>query len=317
MNELSLDFYGETLKIQKPKDLSLLRIQISEQFHFSDEEAIGILIYYLKNDSKQYIVNDEDYSNFLKFNLSILYLDIDQNSKLYMDSKAKLEEENIELEKLKKNREKIVKLEEQYLKSYDEKLKNINRQLDILLAKKLDLVTSKNNKINDFKSQLERIDRKINDMKLKEEKKDTLKSANNNENKMISFNKVKEALDNVVQKVKVMTNEYIFKRFEINEKEEVKVENIEKMTKDVVEEINNLSKLVIKDINEEKEKKIVLKGGAKLLGSYDSSELCDECENKNKHKEDHILVKIVDEESGLVHKGVQCKGCGRIIWNQN
>lgn len=316
MEEFTLDFYGETVKIQKPKELSLLRIQISEQFHFCDEEAIAILIYYFKNDSKQYIINDEDYSNFLKFNLSILYLDIDKNSKLYMDTKTKLEEESFELGKLKKNREEIVKLEEQYLKSYEEKLNNINKQIDILLAKKLDLVTLKNNKINDFKSQLERIDKKINEINVKEEK-EILKCTNKNENNMISFNKLKEVLDNVVEKVKVVTYEYIFKRFENNEKEELKIENIKKVTKDAVEEINNLSKLVIKDINEEKEKKRLLKRGAKKLASDSISDLCDECENKNKHKQDHVLVKIVDEESGVVHRGVQCKGCGRIIWNEN
>lgn len=38
MEEFTLDFYGETVKIQKPEELSLLRIQISEQFHFCDEE---------------------------------------------------------------------------------------------------------------------------------------------------------------------------------------------------------------------------------------------------------------------------------------
>ena len=48
-----------------------------------------------------------------------------------------------------------------------------------------------------------------------------------------------------------------------------------------------------------------MKGGTKKLTSDSISDLCDECENKNKHKQDHVLVKIVDEESGVVHSAMQ------------
>ena len=131
MEEFTLDFLGEKVNIRKPKDLSSLRIQISEKYCLNEADAIEILLYYKINDNKQYIINDEDFSNFLKLNISMIYLDIDQNSKLYLEYKSKIEEENIEgnseLEELVERRKNIEKLEEEYLKSYNDKLTNINR----------------------------------------------------------------------------------------------------------------------------------------------------------------------------------------------
>ena len=128
-------------------------------------------------------------------------------------------------------------------------------------------------------------------------------------------------LDIIVEKVKVVTNEYIFKKSETADENE-KIEDIKKISKNAVEEINNLSQLVIKDNKEEK--KISLRGGAKNNLSEDNSDLCEKCENKNKHKLDHISITTVktsneneNENDKVIYTGVKCKGCGAIIWNEN
>ena len=289
MESLTLDFFGEKVSISKPKDLSILRIMISEKFGFSDTDATEILIYFTKDNKKTYIINEEDYSNFRNLKLPILFLDIEKNSRLYMSSLEKIKEETTK----KSNEE---------LKLYQDQLKNINNQIDELRTKKMDLV------------------RKINELIKKQKIEEELKKQEENEN---AFNKVKKMLDNVVEKVKEVTNEYVFKRFEGQEKK-AQVENIKKLTKDAVNEINNLSKIVINqsnnligEINGDEDDKIVLKGAARQLGaSGNNVELCDDCENKNKHKQDHLSVRVVDPDVKVVYFGNKCKGCGKIIWDE-
>ena len=233
-----------------------------------------------------------------------------------MEYKSKIEDEilegDIDLEKLIEKRKNVEKLEEEYLKSYNEKLVNINRQLDILLAKKLDLVTLKKNKIKKYEEQKEEINKKINELN---ENKETLKNIKQEKN-IISFNKINEFLNNVVEKVKNVTYGYIFKKYE-NEEEgnEEKIENIKIMTKNAVEEINNLSKLVIKNINEEK--KMNLKNNAGNLKKEGNSELCEKCEYKNKHKLDHLSIRVIAQDEETTYEGIQCKGCGATIWVGN
>jgi hypothetical protein len=289
MESLTLDFFGEKVTISKPKDLSILRIMISEKFGFSDTDATEILIYFTKDNKKTYIINEEDYSNFKNLKLPILFLDIEKNSRLYMSNLEKVKEETTK----KSNEE---------LKLYQDQLISINNQIDELRTKKMDLV------------------RKINELIKKQKLEEELKKQEENEN---AFNKVKKMLDNVVEKVKEVTNEYVFKRFEGQEKK-AQVENIKKLTKDAVNEINNLSKIVINqsnnligEINGDEDDKIVLKGAARQLGaSGNNVELCDDCENKNKHKQDHLSVRVVDPEVKVVYFGNKCKGCGKIIWDE-
>ena len=323
MEKLLLDFFGEKVSISKPKDLSLLRIQISEQFCFSDTDATEILIYYINDNQKTYIVNDEDYSNFLKQKISFLHLDIDTKSKLYQDNYKKLESENetkiVELEKLLVKKKRIEKLEEVYLKTYNEKLSAINRQLDIYLAKKLDLVTSKKNKIKGFESQKDVINKKICELTQKEVALKASPKKINQNNNISMYARIKGVLDNAIEKLKEMTNEYVFKRFD-NSKSEEK-DNIKKITNDAVEEINNLSLLVLKqtqNIKEDDEDIFLLKGeGNKLLlNNDDDSGLCQSCIDKKKNKKEFYTIKIVGEDTGVVYTGVKCKGCEQIIWEE-
>ena len=340
MENITLDFFGEKITIIKPKDLSFLRILISEKFLLSDVDAAEILIYYIKDNKKHFIINDEDYLNFINLKISIIYLDIDPKSELYLNNKKKIEKENStksnekesndELEKLIQKKKEIEKLEEEYLKSYKAKLTNLNKQIDMLLAQKLDLVTMKKNKIKEIGAQKEKINKKISEIsENKEILEENSKKENKDETNLLSFdkfNKVKEVLENVVEKVKDVTNEYIFKNFEQTKKED-KIDNIKKTTKDAIEEINNLSRLVInqssnliEEINGNEEEKIILKGAGRRLGANEeSSDLCESCVNKNKRKLNHVSIKVKegDNENVKVLRGVKCKGCGCIIWEEN
>ena len=338
MENITLDFFGEKITIIKPKDLSFLRILISEKFLLSDVDAAEILIYYMKDNKKQFIINDEDYLNFINLKISIIYLDIDPKSELYLNSKKKLEKENStksnesnnDLEKLIQKKKEIEKLEEEFLKSYDAKLANLNKQIDLLLGQKLDLVTMKKNKIKEIETQKDKINKKINEIsKNKEILEEVPKKENKDENNILSFdkfNKVKEVLDNVVEKVKNVTNEYIFKNFEQTKKED-KIDNIKKTTKDAIDEINNLSRLVINqssnligEINGNEEEKIILRGAGRKLGANEeSSDLCESCVNKKKRKINHISIKLKEGDNVNVsfHRGAKCKGCGCIIWEEN
>ena len=143
---------------------------------------------------------------------------------------------------------------------------------------------------------------------------------NKEENNILSFNKVKEVLNNVVEKVKDVTNEYIFK----NSEKQEKIDNIKKTTKDAIKEINNLSTLVInqssnliEEIDKNEGERIILRGAGKKLVAIEEEDLCENCVNKNKHKLDHISIKIIDEDGQAIHRGVQCKGCGTVIWDEN
>lgn len=329
MEDITLYFFGEKIKIIKPKDLSYLRILISEKFCLSDTDAIEILLYYIKEKKKQFIINDEDYLNFLNQKISIIYLDIDQNSKLYLENKLKIENEmsqkseTNEIEKLNQRKKDIEKLENEYIQSYNEKMLELNNQIDILLAKRVELVNIKKNKIKEFLSQKETINKKLDEISKKKEKKEELKSEqkveNKEENNILSFNKVKEVLNNVVEKVKDVTNEYIFK----NSEKQEKIDNIKKTTKDAIKEINNLSTLVInqssnliEEIDKNEGERIILRGAGKKLVAFEEDDLCENCVNKNKHKLDHISIKIKEEGEGI-YRGVKCKGCGCIIWEEN
>lgn len=327
MEEFTLDFYGEKISILKPKDLTSLRAQITKKLCFKESDAEEILIYYFKEEKeKQYIQNEEDLSNFLTLNLYILYLDIDPNSNLYAEYKSKIEKEiskskaSTELEELIQKKNDISVKEEEYLKHYSELLSALNRQLDIYQAKKLDLVMTKKKKIQEFEEQKEKIDKKI---QLLQENNEILKATPSKNkyienNNYLSFNRVKEVLDNVVEKVKNVTYDYIFKRFESSEK-------CETIEKEAVQEIDNLSKIVIKqtadlleDVKGVKEKKYVLKNPGKIFElKNEINDLCEQCEEKMKHKYDHLSVKIIDEGEEIVFRGTKCKQCGRIIWEKN
>ena len=76
MSKINLNFFGEKLTIEKPKNISDLRAQISQLFCFSPQDAQEILLTYNDNGDKVIIGNDEDLKAFLNSKIDTIDLDI-------------------------------------------------------------------------------------------------------------------------------------------------------------------------------------------------------------------------------------------------
>ena len=101
MEQLSLNFFGEEAKISSPKDLQSLRAKISEKYLFSPSDAQEIILYYIKDNKKVYIINGDDFSKFKEAKINTIFLDVNQNSKLYLDLKNESSENKKDENELK------------------------------------------------------------------------------------------------------------------------------------------------------------------------------------------------------------------------
>ena len=99
MEQLTLNFFGEEAKIEYPSNLQALRAQISEKYLLSPSDSNEIILYYVQDNQKHYIINGTDFSKFKDTKVNILFLDVNQNSKLYLDNASELSEEKSQSEK--------------------------------------------------------------------------------------------------------------------------------------------------------------------------------------------------------------------------
>ena len=126
MEKIDLNFFGEQVTIDNPKDLPMLRKMISEKYSLSSSDAAEIILFYEKDSKKVYIINENDLNNFKQLKISTIFLDVNQNSKLYLDNLPKLkkeEEEAIDIEKTKKEIEELKAKSEEIL----QKQRNITK----------------------------------------------------------------------------------------------------------------------------------------------------------------------------------------------
>ena len=113
MDKINLNFFGEQITIDTPKDISLLRAKISEKYSLSSSDVAEIILFYTIDSKKIYIINGNDYNKFKESKIPTIFLDVNQNSKLYMDNVSQLKNENkkeetkeIKQEKKEENKEK-------------------------------------------------------------------------------------------------------------------------------------------------------------------------------------------------------------------
>jgi len=144
MSKITLYFFGEINKIDKPKSLSYLRQEISRLFFFSKEDAEEILLFYNNRNEKVYIENEEDLKRFLSTKIDTIILDINPKSKIYIENLKKLQKESItkkskldellkkndELKALKKNK---FSKEKKELKEIEEKIKELIERKKVLM----------------------------------------------------------------------------------------------------------------------------------------------------------------------------------------
>ena len=195
MSKIIIDFFGETIAIDKPKTISSLRSEISKLFCFSQEDAEEMLLTYQENKNKKLILTDNDLENFLKTNKNIIYLDISEKSQIYKKNLNKLKEEKLNdkniLEELIKKNEELNKLKDSKFNAEKKELKEIESKIIELHKRKKEIkkyiskgmkkiekkIKENNIKIEKFKKKLS-FSKDISNQKLK--------SINNKNNKISS-----------------------------------------------------------------------------------------------------------------------------------
>ena len=116
MKNLSINFYGEEVTINCPKDFSSLKKEIAKKFELSLSDILEIDISYDKNDAKKIIKTEIDFKTFLHARVSKISLDINEKSKLFqktlLDLQNKAKDDLVRLETLKKKKEENKKKQE-------------------------------------------------------------------------------------------------------------------------------------------------------------------------------------------------------------
>ncbi len=140
MSKITLNFFGEMISVEKPKNLLTLRNDISRLFCFSAQDAAEIILTYNDNGDKLVIESDKDLKAFFDSKNTIIDLDISQESKIFQDSLNQLKEDSLKdqkaLDELIKKRKELNKLRETKFASEKNEMKEIQKQIMELIKKK-------------------------------------------------------------------------------------------------------------------------------------------------------------------------------------
>ena len=147
MNKTTLNFFGEETIVDTPKDIPTLRSKIAEKYLFSKQDAAEIILYYIKDNRKLFIINGNDLSQYKESKVSTIYLDVNQNSKLYLDSATELDKENQkrqrELDELNKKFNNFSKKNKKHEQAFEDELKQINLKIMEMNKKKCEIIKKK------------------------------------------------------------------------------------------------------------------------------------------------------------------------------
>ena len=167
MSKLTLNFFGDSISVPKPKDLQSLRRIISQKFFLTEKDAEEIILNYTQKGEQISINSEEDYEIFYKSKINKIDLDIGEKSQINEENFEKLKQESlIDQEKLQelinKNKE-LEELKKTKFESDVEKIKNINEEIEELIVLKNQL----NKKINEETELIEK-EIKENEEKIKQ-----------------------------------------------------------------------------------------------------------------------------------------------------
>ena len=192
MEKINLNFFGEQVTIVTPKDLASLRTKISEAYSLSSSDAAEIILFYTKDSKKSYIINGNDFEKYKESKIDTIFLDVNQNSKLYLDnvsqikneikkeeeSKEKKEEkkeldekDKKEIEKLKAEKEAILKRQKEKYDLCEDKLAEIKRQKVELEKVESEVALECTLDMLELKEECDEIDKKIEEIQNKGEPK--------------------------------------------------------------------------------------------------------------------------------------------------
>ncbi len=147
MQKTTLNFFGEEVIIDTPKDIASLRAKIGEKYLLSTTDASEIILYYIKDSKKKYIINGNDFQKFKEYKIPTIFLDVNQNSKLYIDNASEMDKEkekNIkELDELNHKYKNISKRKEKIQYALENELKEINLKIMEMNKKKCEIIQKK------------------------------------------------------------------------------------------------------------------------------------------------------------------------------
>ena len=155
MEKINLNFFGEEVAINTPKDLTSLRAKISEKYSLSSSDVAEIILYYVKDSKKIYIINGNDFLKYIESKIPTIFLDVNQNSKLYLDNITQVKDEIKKEETKKEKKEEEKKEEEKKEEEIDiEKGKQEVERLKAEIEKNEQAQKEKNKLYNDKVSEL-------------------------------------------------------------------------------------------------------------------------------------------------------------------
>ena len=165
MSKTTLNFFGEETIVDTPKNIPILRSKIVEKYLFSKQDAAEIILYYIKDNKKIYIINGNDLSQYKESKISTIYLDVNQNSKLYLDSATELDKENQksqrELDELNKKFKNFSKNKEKIEQAFEDELKQINLKIMEMNKKKCEIIKKKDIELIKMIKEKEHFEEKI------------------------------------------------------------------------------------------------------------------------------------------------------------
>ena len=165
MSKTTLNFFGEETIVDTPKNIPILRSKIVEKYLFSKQDSAEIILYYIKDNKKIYIINGNDLSQYKESKVSTIYLDVNQNSKLYLDSATELDKENQksqrELDELNKKFKNFSKNKEKIEQAFEDELKQINLKIMEMNKKKCEIIKKKDIELIKMIKEKEHFEEKI------------------------------------------------------------------------------------------------------------------------------------------------------------
>lgn len=171
MPKITLNFFGEEVIIETPKNLASLRSTICDKYLFGPSDAVEIILFYLKEGKKAYIINGNDYSAFKDSKVPTIFLDINQNSRIYLDSASEIEKEKEndqkELDELNHKFEKFCQKKSKTENVFEKELIKINRQLEELNKKKSELIQKRDEELLKLNKEQLSFQQKIYDLQQK------------------------------------------------------------------------------------------------------------------------------------------------------
>ena len=146
MKNLILNFCGNEILIQYPKDFISLKKEIANKYQINLSDVLEMDIYFIKNEIKKVIKSEIDFKLFLHSRINTLFININESSSLFqkslLDLQKKSKNDFNQLEILKKKKEENKKMQEKELEENKKKINELNNLIKDFDQKKLNYVQS-------------------------------------------------------------------------------------------------------------------------------------------------------------------------------